>query len=102
MAIRRESTGEENAFQFAIKIKARTVVGREEKSLLSDPGSELLLEGIARECENNKWDGKKKKKKFGVLAFACFWFSPACSSLRLAPHGEITLHLECVSLSGSL
>ena len=30
----------------AIKMKARTVVGREKKGPLRDPGSELLLEGV--------------------------------------------------------
>ena len=34
---------EESANRFAIKMKARVVVGRGEKSLLSDPGSELKL-----------------------------------------------------------
>ena len=49
--MRRESTREESAGLFlAKKMKARAVVGREEKSVLSDPGSELRL-------------GREEKKK---------------------------------------
>ena len=38
-----------------------TVMGRGEKSLLCDPGSELLLRKREREekGEENKWDGEK-------------------------------------------
>ena len=38
-------------------MEARAVVGRE-KSLLSDPGSEVRRK---RKCEQNRWDEKKKK-----------------------------------------
>ena len=50
--IRCESTREENSWNLrATKMKARTVVGRGKKSLLSDPGSELRL---GREKEKGK------------------------------------------------
>ena len=50
---------------FAIKCKARTVVGRGEKSLLYDPGSELRLGQRERKKkgEDNKRDGKKQLKE---------------------------------------
>ena len=41
--IRRESTREEREAFLAIKAKARTVVGRGEKSPLRGPGSELRI-----------------------------------------------------------
>ena len=44
IAIRRESTREQNA----VKMKARTVVGRGEEGPLRDPGSKLLLGRSAR------------------------------------------------------
>ena len=51
-------------FFLAIKMKARTVVGRGEKSPLFDPGSELqLMEGERQTCEDNKSEGKKKEEQ---------------------------------------
>ena len=44
----------------AVKMKARTEVGREEEGPLCDPGSELLLGGSARVVRDNKWDDGKK------------------------------------------
>ena len=46
----------------ATTTKARVVVGRGEKGPLCDPGSELLLGGSARECEDNKWDEENEIK----------------------------------------
>ena len=45
------------------------LAGREEKSLLRDPGFELRLGGRdKKKGEDNEWDGKKKQnKKTGVL-----------------------------------
>ena len=43
----------------AITIKARAVVGRGEEGPLYDPGSELILGGIAM---ITKWDKEKKGK----------------------------------------
>ena len=46
-------------------MKARTVVGRGEKSLLSDLGSELRL-GEKKEkeqCEDKRRDGQKRKMR---------------------------------------
>ena len=40
------------------KCKARAVVGRGEKSLLCDPGSELRLGGREKKGEDNKLDGE--------------------------------------------
>ena len=45
-------------------MKARTVMGKGEKSPLCDPGSELLLGGSARESSAriiNEMEGDKKK-----------------------------------------
>ena len=59
----RVDEGRKCCFFLAIKMKARTVVGRGEKGPLCDPGSELLLGGSTKaECEDNKWDEDKKKK----------------------------------------
>ena len=49
--------------------KARTVAGRggRESPVVCDPGSELRLGGREKKKgEDNKWNGEKKKKKFGV------------------------------------
>ena len=64
-AIRRGSTRRERAEVFSRqKCKARTVVGRGEKSLLCDPGSELTARTEREEKgEHNKWDAQKKNRK---------------------------------------
>ena len=52
----------------AMKMKARTVVGTGEKSLLSDPRSELGLgreKGKEKHEESNRWDEPKTKLKRG-------------------------------------
>ena len=60
------------------KCKARTVVGRGEKSLLCDPESELRLGGRGYKGKDNKWDGKKKNLVrqsipcCGIYAARCF------------------------------
>ena len=54
-------------------MKARTVAGRGEKSLLCDPGSELRVGRRERRrcmCEDNEWD-EKTKKKMSALYEAC-------------------------------
>ena len=59
-------------------------MGRGKKSLLCDPASELRLGGREKKKgEENKWDGKKKKRKevwynFGTkyLKFAWHNFTP--------------------------
>ena len=71
-SIRRESTAQERAEAFSRwKCKARTVVGRGEKSLLCDPGSELRLFTGGREKrkgEDKKRDGNKKKQHHAARA----------------------------------
>ena len=59
--LRRKSTRAKRAEIFSRKkCKARAVVGRGEKRLLCDPGSELRLGGTEkRKGEDNKGDGKK-------------------------------------------
>ena len=44
-------------------MKARTVAGRGEKSLLCDPGSELRVGRRGKMGEDNEWDEKKNKIK---------------------------------------
>ena len=71
-AIRCESTREEMAEVFSsYKYKARTEVGRKEKSLLCDPGSELRLLTISKKegkkkGEENKWEGMTEGDNAGV------------------------------------
>ena len=50
-------------------MKARTVVGRGEKSLFSEPGSELRLgkEKEKENCEYNRRDEQKKKRKKNLV-----------------------------------
>ena len=53
-----------------IKMKARTVAGRGEESLLCDPGSDLRVSWKEREkkmCEDNKWHEKKKMALGGTI-----------------------------------
>ena len=53
------------------KTKARTVVGRGEKSPLCDPGSEPLRTWRERESSARTINGMKKKKKKRSRAFRC-------------------------------
>ena len=64
--IRRESTREETAEFFPIKMKARTIVGRGEECPLCDPGSELRKKGelswtgeVKLLTKALRWDDKK-------------------------------------------
>ena len=62
---------------------SRSGVGGE-KSLLCDPGSELRLGGREnRRGEDNKWDGKKKKRK--RYRYVCYMHEqiPGVSALRV-------------------
>ena len=63
-------------------------MGRGEKSLLCDPGSELRLEGRRKKGEDSKWDGEKKKEE-AVATFSdrvFFFFTPCmCCVLLLYP-----------------
>ena len=47
------------------KVKARTVAGRGEYSLLGNPGSDLGLgrENEKERCEDKIWDERKKKQQ---------------------------------------
>ena len=76
-------------------------MGREEKSLLSDPGSELRLGGREKKGEDSKWDGKAQNvggkissrppspAKYSIL---CFYLFSSVETLNvgslLCGHGD--------------
>ena len=61
----RVDEGRKGSSLLAIKNKTRTVMGRGEKSLFRDPGSELYLatEKGKEKCEEMRWDEQKTKQK---------------------------------------
>ena len=68
----RDDEGRKCRTLLALNVKARTVVGRGGKSLLSDPGSESRLgrEKEKEKCEDNKLDEQSKKVKITRTTYA--------------------------------